>query len=66
MNRRGGKPGPREPALHLGLSFDEAVGRFLRTDPAEVEEAVKRAEAERLPPSPVRGAKKASRKQSGE
>lgn len=66
MNRKGGKTGPRDPALHLGLSFDEALGRFIGTDPAEMEEEVKRAEGQSPPPFPIRGAKKPPRKKSGE
>jgi len=63
MNRRGGKPGPRDPALHLGLRFDEALGRFAQTDPAEVEEAVRKA-ADKPPPPPTKDTKPSAPKRS--
>ncbi len=37
------------PPLKLNMSFEEALGRFARTDPKEVEEGIERAKMKRAP-----------------
>lgn len=44
----------------LKLDFDEALERFIRTKPAEVEELIKRSKTKKPP-----GAKRKKRKSSG-
>jgi hypothetical protein len=38
-----------EPPLKLDMSFAEALGRFVRTDPTEVAEGVERAKTKKPP-----------------
>lgn len=44
------KPRKLEPPLYLDMSPDEALRRFLQTDPAEVEELEKQKEAAKRKP----------------
>ena len=48
-----------EPKLGLDMSFDEALERFIHTDPAEVEASIKRSKQKKPPDG-----KKPKRKQS--
>jgi hypothetical protein len=38
-----------EPPLKLDMSFAEALGRFVRTDPKEVDESVERSKTKKPP-----------------
>ena len=38
-----------EPPLKLDMSFEEALGRFARTDPKEIEEGIERAKTKKPP-----------------
>lgn len=38
-----------EPPLFLDMGFDEALGRFTRTKPAEVEESIARSKTKKPP-----------------
>ena len=38
-----------EPPLKLNMSFEEALGRFARTDPKEVEESIERSKTKKPP-----------------
>lgn len=65
MNRKGGKPGPREDALKIGLDFNEALERFMRTDPKELPPNEKRPGGDKPPgPKPSRRANKLTREPS--
>ena len=44
-----GKKAPAKPPLFLDLDFEEALQRFVKTDPKEVEESVDRAEQKKPP-----------------
>jgi hypothetical protein len=46
MTPRGKK---QEPKLALNMSFDDALERFIRTKPKEVEESIKRSKQARKP-----------------
>jgi hypothetical protein len=39
----------QEPALGLDMPFDEALKRFIQTDPKEVEASIKRAKKKKPP-----------------
>lgn len=43
------KSTPPEPALGLDMPFDEALKRFIGTDPREVDASVKRAKKKKPP-----------------
>jgi hypothetical protein len=47
MNPRGKK---LEPKLKLDMRFDEALARFARTKPSEVDESIARAKPAETPP----------------
>jgi hypothetical protein len=38
-----------EPPLKLDLSFDEALSRFVATEPKQVDESIKRSKAKKPP-----------------
>ncbi len=38
-----------EPPLNLGMSFDEAFGRFMQTKPEEVDESIERSKTKKPP-----------------
>jgi hypothetical protein len=49
MKKRKIKSGPPEPALGLDMPFDDALRRFIGTDPKEVEASIKRAKKKKPP-----------------
>ncbi len=52
MTKKGGK---QEPPLHLEMDFGEALERFARTDPKEVERSIERAKKKKPPGATVPG-----------
>jgi hypothetical protein len=53
MNRKI-KASPPEPALGLDMPFDEALKRFIGTDPKEVEVSIGKAKKKKPPGSKTR------------
>lgn len=51
----------RNPKFHLNIAFGEALERYASTNPAEIQEAIKRAKREQLI-KPKRKAKRAPAK----
>ena len=56
-----GKKAPPEPPLFLDLDFEEALQRFVKTDPEEVRESVERAKQKK--PSGDKAARRRSTKE---
>ena len=46
-----------EPPLYIDMDTDEALARFIQTDPREADELAKQAKAARGPPEPRRRSK---------
>lgn len=44
-----------EPQFGLDMPFDEALGRFMQTDPKEVEKSIERAKKKKPPDSKPSG-----------
>ncbi|GEM_PF-5392433 len=51
----------REPPLYIDMDANEALERFIQTDPKEVEESIKRSKQKKPPVFPNKQGKKAKK-----
>ena len=55
MTRKGGK---QEPPLHIDMDFGEALERFSKVDPREVDKSIERSKARKPPGAEAPGGSK--------
>jgi hypothetical protein len=63
MKKRKIKSTPPDPPFGLDIPFDEALRRFIETDPAEVEANIRRSKKKKPPGAKIKAAPSGSKDQ---